>query len=93
MITALLLMSCDDTPIKVTDGEKETTVELMKIAQADTTCHKVFIDGDDRIVIFDPETNIITHKLLNKTGGSNTGLLLFVIMVGLLVIAIAIATD
>ena len=93
IITALLLMSCDNTPIKVEDGEKETTVELMKIAQADTMCHKVFIDGDNKIVIFDPETNIITHKLSNKTGESDTAFVLLFSFICILVCGLIILID
>jgi hypothetical protein len=66
IVTILLLSSCDNTPMEVKNPDKETTLEILKLAEADTTLVKVVIIKETLYVVKD---NVVTHKLNNYSGG------------------------
>lgn len=72
----LVLTSCDNTPIRVPNPDKVTTVELQNIAKADTNVYKVVIvsdpSGTETMYIINPKIDKVEMKLNNDSGFNTT---------------------
>lgn len=89
VLFALLLFSCDNEPTKVENPQKETTVEILALANADTTFVKVVEIADVTYVV---NNGVVTHKVSNESGVVATlGLILIAIMFVILIIAFVLS--
>jgi hypothetical protein len=93
LITALICMSCNNTPIKVDDSASNTSVEEQTIVQNDTICYKVIVTEDDVLEVFDSETNLKVYKLKNESSNFFTALMIVAIMMTLLIAIIISIND
>jgi len=89
IVAILLLSSCNNTPMEVKNPDKETTLEILKLAEADTTLVKVVIIKETLYVVKD---NVVTHKVSNDSGKLVT-LLLFILALLLIVGIIAVMIE
>jgi hypothetical protein len=88
IVTILLLSSCDNTPMEVKNPDKETTLEILKLAEADTTLVKVVIIKETLYVVKD---NVVTHKVRNDSGIATTlGLVILFLFLTIGIMAIMI---
>lgn len=82
----LTLTSCDNTPIKVANPDKVTTVELQNIAKADTNEYKVVYyfspGGGETMFIINPKIDKVVMKVDNNSGAIDT--LALVVLMGFL---------
>ena len=77
-----VLYSCNDTPTRIENPKKETTVELQQLAKLDSLTYKV-IEKENKVYVISTKTNLLVKKISNQSGEANTLALLFV---GILVI-------
>jgi hypothetical protein len=82
----ITLVSCNETPTKVDNPKKETTIELQQLANADTTKYKV-IEKDDVMYVLSSKDNVVVKKIKNDSGVADT---LFLFVFGFLIIALII---
>jgi hypothetical protein len=86
IILTLFLFSCENTPTQVKNPEKETTMEILQLANQDTTCVKV-VEIDNIVYVIN--NGLVTHKIVNSSGGAKTLILIaFIIVIVLIVIAL-----
>jgi hypothetical protein len=88
IVTILLLSSCDNTPMEVKNPDKETTLEILKLAEADTTLVKVVIIKETLYVV---DNNVVTHKVINDSGKLLTlwlFIIVFLLIIGIITIMI-----
>ena len=78
--------SCKDTPTTVTKGEELTTLALINIAKADTTCYHV-IEFKNTLYVFNNEY-VIIKKVDNLSGSYNTLKILIVLMLICIIIIV-----
>jgi|GEM_PF-4576292 len=86
-IILLGLFSCGE-PIKVTDPEKITTIELLTLAKKDTTTYNVVIK-DHVIYAINTNTNLVEiriRELSSELVGASVLCLLFGIGIGIVLI-------
>jgi PBP1b-binding outer membrane lipoprotein LpoB len=90
-ITAILLLSsCDNTPMEVENPDKKTTLEILKLAEKDTTLVKVVVLDNTLYVL---EDNKVTHEVTNHSGAVTTLAVILMILIILIGIVLAINTN
>ena len=83
----IALVSCNNTPTKVENPKKETTVELQQLAKADTTKYKVVEKGNVVYVLYSKD-NVVVKKINNDSGAIDSlFLFMFVILITILIMA------
>jgi len=81
IILSLFLVSCDNTPTKVENTNKETTIEIQQLAEKDTILYKV-VELKDQVYCINTKTNLVERKISNDSGYMKTfGLFLFIIII------------
>ena len=90
-ITAILLLSsCDNIPMEVENPDKKTTLEILKLAEKDTTLAKVVIIDETLYVL---KNNKVTHEVTNYYGAVSTLFVILLLAIVLIVIAVRIITT
>lgn len=91
------LTSCSNTPTKVDNPDKVTTVELQNIAKADTNTYKVvnYISpsGSETMFIINPKVDKVVMKVDNNSGDFHTFIMVSLILLFTCVILIIILAD
>lgn len=81
--------SCKNDPIK-SDPNKTTFQEIESI-KSDTTTYKVIVDSDEKITVYDKQTNLRVYEISNTSGYLYTALIYVLICaIALLIIGIII---
>ena len=88
--TLLLLSSCDNTPMEVENPDKKTTLEILKLAEKDTTTVKVVVLDDTLYVL---EDNKVTHEVINHSGALATLVLILIMLIVSITIILNIVID
>jgi hypothetical protein len=90
-ITAILLLSsCDNIPMEVENPDKKTTLEILKLAEKDTTLAKVVIIDETLYVL---KNNKVTHEVTNYYGAVSTLNVILIILIMIILIGLAIITN
>jgi hypothetical protein len=82
LIIALLglsLTSCNNTPTKVENPKKVTTVELQQMAKIDSTTYKV-VEKDNTVYVLSTKDNMVVKTVSNDSGLVFT-LILFIFVI------------
>lgn len=90
-ITAILLLSsCDNIPMEVENPDKKTTLEILKLAEKDTTLAKVVIIDETLYVL---KNNKVTHEVTNYSGAVTTLAVVLSSVIVLLIIVVGIIVN
>jgi PBP1b-binding outer membrane lipoprotein LpoB len=90
-ITAILLLSsCDNTPMEVENPDKKTTLEILKLAEKDTTTVKVVVLDETLYVLRD---NKVTHEVTNYSGTVGSLYVTLIIFIIIILFGLAIITN
>ena len=82
-VLGLTMTSCNNTPTKVENPKKVTTVELQQLASIDSVTYKV-VEKDDTVYIFSTKDNTVVKQIRNDSGALTTAVILvFILVVGL----------
>ena len=94
LITLITLASCENTPIKVNNRAKETTVELINESLQDTTynLYRVVVK-DNTIYCINEEDDLVSYKASNQDGSLLFWTALSLIKLMFLIIAGMIVFD
>lgn len=90
ILFALFLFSCDNVPIKVENPEKITTIEILNLAEKDTTSYKKVEIENTLYLISDNE---VKYKVNNDSGAVFTLLILMVFLFFLCVIFYSLSSE
>jgi len=90
IIAILLLSSCDNIPMEVENPDKKTTLEILKLAEKDTTLAKVVIIDETLYVL---KNNKVTHEVTNYYGAVSTLNVILIILIMIILIGLAIITN
>jgi PBP1b-binding outer membrane lipoprotein LpoB len=80
LTTVLLFSACDNTPIKVENKQKVTTVELQQLAKIDTNLYKVVI-SNDKLYYINPKTELVEGVVSNESGVVSTLAVILIFMI------------
>ena len=81
--------SCKNDPIK--SDPNKTTFQEIEAIKSDTTTYKVIVDSDEKITVYDKQTNLRVYEMSNASG-SLYSVLIFVLIciIALLMIGVII---
>lgn len=90
-LVTIMLFSCSNTPIKVDNPKKETTIQIQQLATIDSIYYKI-VEVDDKVYIV--KDGLVVKKVVNDSGAMNTLTILIISLVLILnVIGIIAARD
>ena len=84
IILVIGLYSCDNRPIKVSNPEGVTTLEILN--KADTACYNIYIDSEETLYVL--KDSVVVYKATNDTGSEKE---MFLFIIGLIVVIVILA--
>jgi len=86
IILVIGLYSCDNRPIKVSNPESVTTLEILN--KADTTCYNIYIDSEETLYVL--KDGVVVYRATNDAG---SGRELGILIIGLFAVVIILAVT
>lgn len=68
----------------------KTTIEEIENLKSDTTTYKVIVDGNNKITVYNKETNLRVYEMENSEGALNTVLIFGLIAILICLIFVAV---
>ena len=90
LIAILFITACSNDNTIVQNPEKETTLQLQKLAAADSTTYKV-VEYQGTLYCINVKTAMVEKKMIDNSGILGTTLLILVIIVLVFVAALSLS--